>query len=172
MPIGVRTRFETFKRDKFTCRYCGRTTPAVVLEVDHIVPTSQGGTDDPINLTTSCWECNRGKSGVPLSEVMTGEDSHDRALLILETERQLREYNTVLAARNERIEQESEALFEFWSKHLTPGERTSIRNALERHSSEVIYQAMRQAIENGRTRGLAYVHACLNRWSKKDESAA
>lgn len=27
MGISVRTRFEVFKRDRFTCHYCGRTIP-------------------------------------------------------------------------------------------------------------------------------------------------
>jgi 5-methylcytosine-specific restriction endonuclease McrA len=40
--------------------------PDVVLEVDHVVPRSRGGTDDPDNLITSCQDCNRGKAGVPL----------------------------------------------------------------------------------------------------------
>ena len=51
-----------FQRDKFTCQYCGKTTPEVILEVDHVTPKSKGGTDDFDNLITSCRECNRGKS--------------------------------------------------------------------------------------------------------------
>ena len=35
-PIGKKMRFEVFKRDKFTCQYCGRKAPDVILEVDHI----------------------------------------------------------------------------------------------------------------------------------------
>lgn len=66
-----RLRFEIFKRDNFTCRYCGRT-PArdrgVVLELEHLQPKSLGGTDDPANLLTSCFDCNRGKSNVPLEK--------------------------------------------------------------------------------------------------------
>lgn len=27
-------RFEVFKRDMFTCQYCGRKAPDVILEVD------------------------------------------------------------------------------------------------------------------------------------------
>lgn len=61
-------RFEVFKRDSFTCQYCGRSAPDVLLEVDHIVPVSKGGTDDLLNLVTSCRDCNRGKSAKLLSD--------------------------------------------------------------------------------------------------------
>ena len=68
MPISVRTRFEGFKRDRFTCSYCGRTPPTVLLEVDHVLPRAAGGSDDIENLTTACQDCNRGKSANLLDE--------------------------------------------------------------------------------------------------------
>jgi len=94
--VSCRLRFEIFKRDNFTCRYCGRRSPEVILEVDHIIPLAKGGTDDPMNRTTSCWHCNRGKADIPLTEVLTGEDPHDKAIFIAEQERQLAEYNAVI----------------------------------------------------------------------------
>lgn len=66
--ISKKTRFEVFKRDSFTCQYCGSKAPDVVLEVDHIEPVSEGGTDDLINLVTACFDCNRGKSNRRLSD--------------------------------------------------------------------------------------------------------
>lgn len=69
MAIGKRMRFECFKRDQFQCQYCGRTPPQVVLEADHIVPVAGGGPDSLDNLATACFDCNRGKSDVPLSSV-------------------------------------------------------------------------------------------------------
>jgi hypothetical protein len=69
MAVSKRTRFEVFKRDAFTCQYCGRTPPQVVLEADHIVPVIDGGPDDIDNLATACFDCNRGKSDVPLTSV-------------------------------------------------------------------------------------------------------
>lgn len=61
MAVSTRTRFEVFKRDRFTCTYCGRTPPEVLLHVDHIVPKAEGGLDDQGNLTTACQDCNLGK---------------------------------------------------------------------------------------------------------------
>lgn len=66
--ISKRMRFEVFKRDSFTCQYCGRMAPDVVLEVDHIKPVSKGGKNEMLNLITSCSACNNGKSNVELSD--------------------------------------------------------------------------------------------------------
>ena len=60
-PLGKRLRFEIFDRDGFQCQYCGRQPPDVCLNVDHIIPVLEGGSNDPANLTTSCSECNSGK---------------------------------------------------------------------------------------------------------------
>jgi len=68
MSVGKSKRFEVFKRDKFTCQYCGRSAPDVVLEVDHIVPRAEGGSDDILNLVTSCASCNRSKGARLLSD--------------------------------------------------------------------------------------------------------
>lgn len=66
--IPKKVRFEVLKRDKFTCQYCGRQAPDVVLNVDHIKPVAKGGTNDITNLITSCFDCNSGKSDIELSD--------------------------------------------------------------------------------------------------------
>lgn len=65
--ISKRARFEIFKRDCFTCQYCGAQPPAVILHVDHILAVANGGGNEAENLTTACQNCNLGKSAVPLS---------------------------------------------------------------------------------------------------------
>lgn len=66
-----RLRFLVNRRDRFTCRACGRS-PAndigVVLHVDHIVPWSKGGETTLNNLQTLCEKCNLGKSDLPMYE--------------------------------------------------------------------------------------------------------
>lgn len=102
MAIGKKTRFEIFKRDVFACQYCGRIPPSVILEVDHVHPVSKGGTDDPLNLTTSCFDCNRGKSSNELSIKMP-----DRELvLIQEKERseQTKQLNKFILKRRKDAE--------------------------------------------------------------------
>lgn len=66
--LSKKGRFEVFKRDSFTCQYCGAKAPDVLLQVDHIVPVSKGGTNDILNLITSCQPCNAGKSDRELSD--------------------------------------------------------------------------------------------------------
>lgn len=68
MSVSKKNRFEVFKRDKFTCQYCGKSAPDVVLNADHIQPKSKGGTNDPLNLITSCFDCNQGKKARLLSD--------------------------------------------------------------------------------------------------------
>jgi hypothetical protein len=50
--VSKRIRFELFKRDSFTCQYCGRKAPAVLLEADHIEPAAKGGGNNILNLIT------------------------------------------------------------------------------------------------------------------------
>lgn len=67
-PISKALRFEVFKRDSFTCQYCGRSAPEVVLQVDHIEPVAKGGKNDLLNLITSCRDCNLGKGAKKLND--------------------------------------------------------------------------------------------------------
>jgi 5-methylcytosine-specific restriction endonuclease McrA len=41
--ISKKARFEVFKRDAFSCQYCGAHPPDSILHVDHIVPVALGG---------------------------------------------------------------------------------------------------------------------------------
>lgn len=166
MAVSVRTRFEIFKRDNFTCRYCGRVSPSVVLEVDHVVPVCEGGTDDPMNLVASCWECNHGKAGVPLSESLTGEDPHDKAIAILERERQLREYNAVLADARERRLEDAWELIRYWTNDektdsFNRSELSWLVATLEWVPMETLRSFMDAAIRAGAMRDFRYVKGCV-----------
>jgi hypothetical protein len=66
--LSKKIRFEVFKRDSFTCQYCGAKAPDVVLEADHINPVKNGGDNGIMNLITSCYACNRGKSARKLND--------------------------------------------------------------------------------------------------------
>ena len=57
----IPSRANIFRRDNHTCLYCGRKSPKVILELEHILPRSRGGTGEWHNLATSCHECNQMK---------------------------------------------------------------------------------------------------------------
>lgn len=52
--------FSIFKRDGFTCIYCGKSSieDGIKLNIEHIIPISKGGKTHINNLITSCEECN------------------------------------------------------------------------------------------------------------------
>lgn len=87
--IGKRIRFEVFKRDMFTCQYCGRKAPDVVLHVDHINPVAKGGKNEITNLVTSCIDCNSGKSDKKLSDNSVVVKQQKQLELIQERKEQL-----------------------------------------------------------------------------------
>ena len=61
-PLDSKLRHEVFKRDGYKCLECGATNKEKILHCDHIIPISQGGTDEMFNLQTLCDNCNLAKS--------------------------------------------------------------------------------------------------------------
>ena len=55
-----RLKDEILARDLYTCQHCGRVGGQ--LELDHIVNTANGGTDDPSNLQILCHDCHKVKT--------------------------------------------------------------------------------------------------------------
>jgi ATP adenylyltransferase len=60
-PVADTVRFEVLRRDR-VCQLCGAGPRDDVLEVDHVIPRSKGGSNDSGNLQVLCRTCNRGKS--------------------------------------------------------------------------------------------------------------
>lgn len=89
-PLSKKIRFEVFKRDKFTCQYCGRMAPDVILEVDHIEPVADGGSDDLLNLITSCRDCNRGKGKTRIDAVTAIRHQQEALIELAEKREQTR----------------------------------------------------------------------------------
>lgn len=85
---GKKARFEVFKRDNFTCQYCGGRPPEAVLVVDHMTPVKLGGTNELTNLITSCEPCNQGKAARPLTQIHPRPDAD---LMYLEVQQEIAE---------------------------------------------------------------------------------
>lgn len=127
MAVSKKKRFEVFKRDGFACQYCGRKPPDALLECDHIQPKCEGGSDEYTNLITSCFDCNRGKSGFPL-----GNSDCDRVQeMQLERIAQLSAFNEMLISSERSRKGHLEWLINEVASNLdwsclNPGEQKSL----------------------------------------------
>ena len=61
------TRREVFRRDGYTCQYCGKRTSD--LTIDHVIPRHMGGKHVWNNVVAACPACNHRKGGRLLGEV-------------------------------------------------------------------------------------------------------
>lgn len=64
----VFSRKNIFKRDRYTCQYCGAQPGPESLTIDHIKPRSKGGTSTWDNCILACLECNKKKADRSLAE--------------------------------------------------------------------------------------------------------
>jgi 5-methylcytosine-specific restriction endonuclease McrA len=74
--MGVRCRADLrlaiYMRDDFTCLHCGRDlhdASPLDINLDHFIPHSHGGTNDPTNLFTSCQWCNKGRQDKTIDQL-------------------------------------------------------------------------------------------------------
>lgn len=61
-------RENVYIRDNFTCQYCGTSSTAKLLTLDHVVPASMKGKKTWTNVVTACRECNQKKADRTPSE--------------------------------------------------------------------------------------------------------
>jgi 5-methylcytosine-specific restriction endonuclease McrA len=56
------SRRNIFKRDRYTCQYCGAQPGTEELSIDHVVPRSHGGASTWDNCVLACITCNKNKA--------------------------------------------------------------------------------------------------------------
>jgi hypothetical protein len=142
-------RFEVFKRDSFTCQYCGEKAPDAVLEVDHITPVSKGGTSDIINLVTSCRSCNSGKSDRTLTDATVVAKARAQAEQLEERRQQLKmiaEWHMSLVDMQSTAVQQIETLWMSAARRpdgcaLTDVARAEVGKWIRRHGFERVCNA-------------------------------
>lgn len=73
--ISDKVRWQVMRRDGFRCRYCGIEAKDAdrPLVLDHYVPHSAGGSNDPSNLVTACYDCNAGKSALKITDDLVAD---------------------------------------------------------------------------------------------------
>lgn len=60
---GVKfSRSHVYRRDRFTCQYCGAQPGPAQLTFDHVVPRARGGRTEWTNIVTACISCNARKA--------------------------------------------------------------------------------------------------------------
>ena len=62
------SRRNLYRRDNFTCQYCGSQPGTELLSIDHVVPRSRGGRSTWENCVLACLDCNKRKASRTLDE--------------------------------------------------------------------------------------------------------
>ncbi|MFC1713629.1 HNH endonuclease [Candidatus Poribacteria bacterium] len=172
-PIPKKLRFEVFKRDSFTCQYCGRKAPDIILQIDHIEPVSKGGTNDILNLIASCKDCNAGKSDRRLSENAVIDKRRQQLEELQERKEQIEmmfEWQKSLLNLDDEV---VDRLADYWSE-LVPGYSLNengirgLRKLKTKFSIEEIMEAMKTAADQYLTYedGVLAKHSVEMAWGK------
>lgn len=149
--ITKKLRFEVFKRDNFTCQYCGAKAPDAILEVDHIEPVGKGSKNDILNLITSCRDCNKGKSDRRLSDMSIVEKQRKQA----ETLQARREMIQLMAQWQQELLEEEDMLIDMFENQftsifqmsLTDHGRAKVRSWIKQFGYQEVIEALNIAAD-------------------------
>jgi 5-methylcytosine-specific restriction endonuclease McrA len=78
--ISNETRKAVYRRDNYSCALCDSPRG---LQVHHVMPRSEGGTNDPMNLITLCWRCHAVAHGTYFPETpdwMNAAELHEACI--------------------------------------------------------------------------------------------
>ncbi len=174
-PISKKLRFETFSRDGFTCSYCGSSPSkeGVVLEIDHFIPVSKGGDNNPRNLLTSCFSCNRGKGASDIRSASIPIPK--RESLMREREEQIREYYSLLQSIKDREENEIWEVARifmnnFHEEYISKKNFSTIRMFLSKLDFYSVQWAMEVATERVHSKNSCFSYFCGICWNKIKEN--
>jgi hypothetical protein len=119
-----------------------------VLEVDHIHPVSKGGTDDSMNLITSCFDCNRGKRAKVITDIAPRPDADVAYMKNLQEAAEIARFVKVKRQRDKQRKFACEVLQESWTTCLTPGlmpTETTLCLWLDKYGPEEIEYAIHRS---------------------------
>ena len=81
--IETSVMWEVFRRDNYTCRYCGNDK--VPMTVDHVVLWEEGGPSIVDNLICSCKKCNNARSNMQYEDWLVSPEYLSRSIKLHET---------------------------------------------------------------------------------------
>lgn len=167
-PISKKLRFEVFKRDLFTCQYCGSKPPKSILEIDHIKPVSKGGNNAEDNLITSCFDCNRGKGANSLS--ISIKSIEEKLLTQKEKEEQMRAFEKMLSQKKalptRRKNQLDEIFHDRTGYYFSDSFSTSVIEFLKKLPKEEVFNALDLALSRVSDPGSSLKYFCGICWAK------
>ena len=103
------TRRNLFRRDRFTCQYCGVSPGGNELTIDHVVPKSRGGNTSWENCVLACVRCNHRKA----------DRTPDEARMLMRKRPAQPAWNPVYSARHIKVESWERFLSEaYWNVQL------------------------------------------------------
>lgn len=103
------SRRNIYRRDRYTCQYCGSQPGSEELTIDHVTPRSQGGTSMWENCVLACVACNKRKAD--RTPEQAGMPLHKRPVRPT--------WRPLYASRGPRIDSWSRFLSEaFWNVEL------------------------------------------------------
>lgn len=168
--LSKKLRFDVFKRDQFKCAYCGAVpSETVVLEVDHIKPVIEGGTNEIDNLVAACFDCNRGKGAGSLTSIP--QSLEEKAAQTHEREMQLRAFYEILEAKKSRKDEELWSIADIYMQRYCDDSilrvrLATIRSFLERLDYFEVLEAMEIATDKMYSKGPAFRYFCGICWRK------
>ncbi len=170
MSLSKKLRFEVFKRDGFTCQYCGQHPPNITLECDHVDPKSNGGKDTVHNLIASCFDCNRGKSNHKLNMIPSSLTDHVAS--IKERENQYKAYRRLLDKIDNRIDSEIDEIQDIYRTSF-PNQvftatfrNASVKQFIAKLNIVKVRDAMSTAITKGKDSHNTIKYFCGICWTK------
>jgi 5-methylcytosine-specific restriction endonuclease McrA len=144
--LSKKIRFEVFKRDSFKCQYCGRSAPDVILNVDHIKPVAEGGTNDIMNLITSCFDCNNGKRDKLLSDNTIIQKQYNELEKLNERREQLEMMiewrETLEGLQNVELEYFEKVFDEKFNRTLTPHGKKNVTRMIKKYGLNLVFEKL------------------------------
>lgn len=90
--ISGSIRYKILKRARFRCELCGTSAEHKALEVDHILPRNNGGSDEESNLQALCYSCNAMKRDTDSTDFRGWSESYadrDKECLFCNVDREI-----------------------------------------------------------------------------------
>ena len=151
-PLSKNLRFEVFKRDSFKCQYCGQEAPDVILNADHINPVKNGGDNNIINLITSCFSCNSGKSARLLSDnhiVKKQKKSLDELQERRNQVEMIAKWREELLCVNDlKIDKLCDFILKGWGYELDMVKKRKLQTIVNKFELNIVYDAVERAFDH------------------------